>query len=112
MPSILQPPESKMSGGITDPIDLTRDELTDLVEYLDYLTELKAAEKKDLFKKARCHLLCSHDEPESENKEGLSRWSKFCAWLNNLYTENSMAAILFAAAIATVWVSSFLGIWN
>ena len=101
-----------MSGGITDPIDLTRDELTDLVEYLDYLTELKAAEKRDLFKKARCHLLCSHCEPESEKKEELSRWSKFGAWLNKLYTENSMAAILFAAALATVWVSSFLSIWD
>ena len=101
-----------MSGGITDPIDLTRDELTDLVEYLDYLTELKAAEKRDLFKKARCHLLCSHCESESEKKEELSRWSKFGAWLNKLYTENSMAAILFAAALATVWVSSFLSIWD
>ena len=101
-----------MSGGITDPIDLTRDELTDLVEYLDYLTELKAAEKRDLFKKARCHLLCSHCEPESEKKEELSVWSKFGAWLNKLYTKNSMAAILFAAALSTIWVSSFLGLWD
>ena len=101
-----------MSGGITDPIDLTRDELTDLVEYLDYLTELKAAEKRDLFKKARCHLLCSHCEPESEKKEELSVWSKFGAWLNKLYTENSMAAILFAAALATIWVSAFLSLWD
>ena len=101
-----------MSGGITDPIDLTLDELTDLVEYLDYLTELKAAEKRDLFKKARCHLLCSHCEPESEKKEELSVWSKFGAWLNKLYTKNSMAAILFAAALATIWVSSFLSLWD
>ena len=112
MPSIPQPPESKMSGGITDPIDLTRDELSDLVEYLDYLTELKAAEKRDLFKKARCHLLCSHCEPESEKKEELSVWSKFGAWLNKLYTKNSMAAILFAAALSAIWVSSFLSLWD
>ena len=112
IPSIPQSPEFKMSGGITDPIDLTRDELTDLVEYLDYLTELKAAEKRDLFKKARCHLLCSHCEPESEKKEELSVWSKFGAWLNKLYTKNSMAAILFAAALSAIWVSSFLSLWD
>ena len=41
---------SKMSGGETDPIDLTRDELQDLVEYLDYLTQLKTAEKRDTLK--------------------------------------------------------------
>ena len=110
-PSIPQCPEFKMSGGITDPIDLTQDELTDLVEYLDYLSELKSVEKKDLFKKARCHLLCSHCEPESEKEEELNVWTKFGTLLKKLNTKNSAAAILFAA-LSTIWVSSFLGLWD
>ena len=105
-----------MSGGETDPIDLTRDELQDLVEYLDYLTQLKTAEKRDLFKKARCHLLCSHCEIESE-KEELNVWtetkSKFCTLMRKLMTmtKTTAAAILFAT-LSTILVSSFLGLWD
>ena len=105
-----------MSGGITDPIDLTRDELQDLVEYLDYLTQLKSAEKKDLFKKARCHLLCSHCEIESEKEES-NVWtetkSKLYTLLRKLMlmTKKTAAAILFAS-LSTILVSSFLGLWE
>ena len=105
-----------MSGGETDPIDLTRDELQDLVKYLDYLTQLKTAEKRDLFKKARCHLLCSHCEIESE-KEELNVWtetkSKFCTLMRKLMTmtKTTAAAILFAT-LSTILVSSFLGLWD
>ena len=105
-----------MSGGETDPIDLTRDELQDLVEYLDYLTQLKSAEKKDLFKKARCHLLCSHCEIESEKEES-NVWtetkSKLYTLLRKLMlmTKKTAAAILFAS-LSTILVSSFLGLWD
>ena len=107
-----------MSGGETDPIDLTRDELQDLVEYLDYLTQLKTAEKRDLFKKARCHLLCSHCDLDIESeKEESNVWtetkSKLCTLLKKLMmmTKKTAAAILFAS-LSTILVSSFLDAWD
>ena len=105
-----------MSGGETDPIDLTRDELQDLVEYLDYLTQLKTAEKRDLFKKARCHLLCSHcdldNESETESNVWSERKSKLCTLLKKLMiTKKTAAAILFAS-LSTILVSSFLDAWD
>ena len=106
-----------MSGGETDPIDLTRDELQDLQEYLNYLTQLKTSEGfRDLFQKKRCHLLCSHcnldNESETEPNVWSERKSKLCTLLKKLMiTKKTAAAILFAS-LSTILVSSFLDAWD
>ena len=108
-----------MSGSISDPIDLTRAELQDIQEYLNYLTQLKTEEGfRDLFQKKRCHLLCSHCdmvvEGESEIRENVwtQRKAKFCTLMRKLMITKRSAYALIFTSLSALLVSSFLESWE
>ena len=112
-------PNSKISGSISDPIDLTRAELQDIQEYLNYLTQLKTEEGfRDLFQKKRCHLLCSHcnlvDDDESERNQNVwsQRKTKFCTLMRKLMTTKTTAYALLFASLSVLLVSCFLEAWD
>ena len=106
-----------MSGSETDPIDLTRAELQDLQEYLDYLTQLKTSEGfRDLFQRKRCHLLCSHCNLDDESETVPSVWSKrkseLCTLLKKLMKTKKTAYALLFASLSALLVSCFLDAWD
>ena len=106
-----------MSGSVSDPIDLTRAELQDLQEYLDYLIQLKTSEGfRDLFQKERCHLLCSHcnldDESETAPNVWSQRKSELCTLMKKLMITKRTAYALLFASLSALLVLCFLDAWD